>query len=157
MHLPTAVRKLVPHHLTDQLYTDIGVTAISDILKNTFADPISSDLSLSATYTINNCIYHGQWYGSVDSVFGAYKKTHPYTYVTRHKYPQTGTVLVHSANHRTLKNTNIYGNRQMLVYISLQSTEWNLPLTEFQGTEFFVSVVDRVALTQIHKFGSAGR
>lgn len=61
MHLTTAVRKLVPHHLTDKLYTDIGVTVIADVvLKNTFADLLSSDLSLSAIPTINNNIYHAQ-------------------------------------------------------------------------------------------------
>jgi len=71
MYLPTAVRKIVPNHLTDQMYTDIGVTAIADVMKNTFTDLISSDLSLSAIHTINNNIYHAQWYGAVHSVFGA--------------------------------------------------------------------------------------
>jgi hypothetical protein len=86
----------------------------------------------------------------------AYKKTHPYiyTHITRQEYPQTGTVLVQSANHRTLKNTNNYGNSQMLVDISIHSTERNLPVTESQRTEFF-SVADRVPLTHVHKFRSS--
>ena len=53
----------------------------------------------------------------------AYKKTHPYTYIKKEKCPQTETVLVQSTNHRVLKNTNKYDNRQMLVYISIHSTE----------------------------------
>jgi hypothetical protein len=53
----------------------------------------------------------------------AYKKTHTYIYITKEKCPQTGTVLVQSATYRTPKNTNKYGNRQILVYVSIHSTE----------------------------------
>lgn len=55
----------------------------------------------------------------------AYNKTHPYMnpYKTGQKYLQTGTVLGQSAKHWALKNTNKYGNRQMLVHISIHCTE----------------------------------